>query len=80
MVFIVGGINFLVMSNEDFNIEVEHAMDILSDCIPYNDQNYLEHLRQMAEQYVKDCHDPNSELNKICGKHDEMLDEGLINF
>jgi hypothetical protein len=67
-------------SIEDFNMEVEHAMDILADCIPYDDPNYLEHLRQMSEQCVKDCWDPNSELNKICGKHDEMLDEGLIDF
>ena len=67
-------------SIEEFNMEVEHAMDILSDCILYSDPNYWEHLRQAAEQYVKDCWDPNSELNRICAEHDKMLDEGLIDF
>ena len=55
-------------AEETFNMEVEHAMDILSDCIPYDDQNYWEHLRQTAEQYVKDYWDPNSELNRMCRK------------
>lgn len=55
-------------------------MDILADCIPYDDPNYHENLRKAAEQYVKDSWDPNSELNRICREHDEALEAGEIDF
>ena len=63
-----------------FNMEVEHAMDILADCIPYDDPNYHENLRKAAEQYVKESWDPNSELNRICREHDQALEAGEIDF
>lgn len=63
-----------------FNMEVEHAMDVLADCIPYSDPNYHENLRKAAEQYVKDSWDPNSELNRICREHDKMLEAGEIDY
>ena len=67
--------NAIEEAEATFNMEVEHAMDILADCIPYSDPNYNARLRQAAEQYVKDCWDPNSELNRICRAHDERLDD-----
>ena len=61
-----------------FNIEVEHAMGHLADCVPYGDPNYHENLRKIAENYVKQMWDPNSQLNQICRAHDQALEAGEI--
>ena len=31
---------------------IQHAMDFLSDMIPYDDPNYFEYLKEAAENYV----------------------------
>ena len=61
-----------------FNMEVEHAMEHLADCVPYGDPHYHENLRKIAENYVKELWDPNSKLNQICRTHDQALKEGKI--
>ena len=65
---------------EAFEAEVEHSMDHLADCIPYNDPNYDENLRKAGEHYVKEVWDPNSWLNQVCREHDEALERGEIEF
>lgn len=55
-----------------------HNMDILADIIPYSSQNYNSELRKLAELCYENKND--SELDGLCKWHDEMLDEGLIDF
>lgn len=46
-----------------------------SDIFPYDDPNYEIKLMREAERYADEALDPNSDLNKLCKEHDELLDE-----
>lgn len=70
--------NSIEEAEATFNIDVEHAMDHLADCVPYGDPHYHENLRMIAENYVKEMWDPNSQLNKICRAHEKALEERKI--
>lgn len=61
-------------------LEIQYAMLHMSDLIPYDDPDYDNKLRKMAESYVNDLHNPDSELNRISKEHDRMLEEGKIDF
>lgn len=40
------------MTQEEREIEIEHAIDILCDIVPYDTPNYWTVVREMAECYV----------------------------
>lgn len=66
------------MTQEDKEAIIEHNMDILADIIPYSSPNYNSKLRELAELCYENKSD--GELDELCKWHDEMLDEGLIDF
>ena len=63
---------------EFFEEEIQHAMDIIADLVPYDTPNYDEVLRRMAEQYVREINDPNSELNRAVRWNDKF--DGLEHY
>lgn len=63
---------------DEFEMEVQHAMEMLCDCVPYDDPDYHSKLRNMAEGAVRDMYDPNSSYNQMCKEHDKLLEEGKI--
>lgn len=68
----------LLPVGDEFEMEVQHAMSMLCDCVPYDDPDYHSKLRKMAEGAVRDMHDPNSGYNQMCREHDKLLEEGKI--
>lgn len=49
-------VNAMLPRGDEFEIEVQHAMDMLCDCIPYDDPDYHNKLRKMAEGAVRNIH------------------------
>lgn len=60
------------MTKEEKELEIQHAMVHLSDLIPYDDPEYDEKLRSMAEAAVRSWDD---DLIALCEEHDNMIDE-----
>jgi hypothetical protein len=60
------------MTPEEKELEIQHAMAHLSDLIPYDDPEYDEKLRRMAEAAVRPWDD---DLIALCEEHDNMIDE-----
>ena len=65
-------------TEEDREALIEYGMIHFSDLIPYDDPNYEERLRQMAESYAESEINPDPEFIEMCRQHDEMLEAGLL--
>lgn len=63
----------MTRAEEKRELEIVHAMSMLSDLIPYDDPDYQGKLRRMAEGVVGMENDPN--LISLCEVHDKLLDE-----
>ena len=68
------------LSEEDFERMVDHTVDLISDLIPYSDENYIKRVRESAESIVLDELSPDSELVRLCEEHDKLLEAGEIDF
>ena len=53
------------MTPEEFEAEVQGTIDLICDCVPYDTPNYHEEVRRLAEDIVRELHDPDSETNRI---------------
>ena len=58
------------MTREDL---VAEFISYMSDAFPYDDPNYESMLLTAAGYYADDMLDPNSEINRLCREHDELL-------
>jgi len=65
------------MTPEEKEFEIQHAMEHLSDLVPYNDPEYDVKLRRMAEAAVQPWDD---DLIALCEEHDKLLDDEELNF
>lgn len=65
------------MAQEDKELEIQYAMERLSDLIPYNDPEYDEKLRRMAEEAIQPWSD---DLIALCEVHNKLLDDKELNF
>lgn len=66
--------------NEDFEIRVEHTIDLVSDLIPYNDPNYEREVKELAESIVLSEMSPDPSLNKIIEDHDNAVIKDDLGF
>lgn len=46
-----------------------------ADLFPYNDPNYETKLIKAAEHYADEVLNPDSDFNKLCKEHDNLLNE-----
>ena len=59
--------------------EIDFAMEMIRDLIPYDTPNYAKRLREMAIGCLRAENDPN--LISLCEEHDRMLENGeLVNY
>ena len=75
------------LTEEDFNTEVEHAISIACDLVPYDDPNYDDEVVHLAIAYVQSLYDPDfitmakaheMAFDALCKEHDEMLERGEL--
>lgn len=75
------------LSEERFNAEVEHAISIACDLIPYNTPNYEDEVIKLAIAFVQSIYDPEfismakaheQAFEALCKEHDEMLERGEL--
>jgi hypothetical protein len=75
------------LSEEDFNAEVEHAISIACDLVPYDSPNYDDEVVRLAIAYVQCLYDPDfismakaheMAFDALCKEHDEMLGRGEL--
>lgn len=56
--------------------EIDFAMEMIRDLIPYDTPNYAKKLREMAIGCLQAENDPN--LISLCEEHDRMLENGEL--
>lgn len=56
--------------------EIDFAMEMIRDLIPYDTPNFEQKLREMAIGCLQAEHDPN--LISLCEEHDRLLEEGKL--
>ena len=56
--------------------EIDFAMEMIRDLIPYDAPNYAQRLREMAIGCLQAENDPN--LISLCEEHDRMLENGEL--
>ena len=75
------------LSEERFNAEVEHAISIACDLIPYDSPTYEDDVIKAAIGFVQSLYDPDfismakaheMAFDAMCKEHDEMLERGEL--
>ena len=56
--------------------EIDFAMEMIRDLIPYDTSNYAKKLREMAIGCLRAENNPN--LISLCEEHDRMLENGEL--
>lgn len=56
--------------------EIDFAMEMIRDLIPYDTPNYMQKVREMAIGCLQAENDPN--LISLCEEHDRMLENGEL--
>ena len=65
------------MAEKEFTEEeIDFAMEMIRDLIPYDTPNYAKRLREMAIGCLRAENDP--DLIALCEEHDRMLENGEL--
>ena len=60
--------------------EYEHTWDIVADMVPYSDPDYKQKVHEMVLSVLWSEKHPDPYLEEVCKQHDEMLEQGLIEW